>query len=497
VTTLATEPWSVTSTTAWPAQWAAGQAGGGASVANSRGRLTPDRAGYRVVRRVLAGLGTSTAKRRTTGRLILSNVGESNVWLSGREVVGATDYFPSGYFVRLRSDLQSWKIGAGYGGGEYGPSSDSTIAGVTLAIAANDVIGFTIDVDGFTTSARLWNITAGQVEPTDWQSTWTDTDQAFPTGVPALSVGSGNTNVAYAEWTPVTVTDGASGVTSTGAASSVGSASATTTLTARSTGSASGTGTTSASPRVVGTSTATASGAGSAAATDTLAATSAGSAAAEGATAAASFVSVTSTATANAEGTASGVTSARGTSTGTATGSGAASGDGLLRTSAQAAAEAAGSASATTTAQQHATGTATGEGSAQASTSAPGTSRGNADGVGSAAAITRVVGTSTASSLSFGTTEAGTTLTATSTAGALGTGTAAALVLILRTIARAAAAGAGTVNATTTVKTGELPTVDVISATAHRRTISAALQPRLATASTTRAWKATAHADHP
>lgn len=467
-------------------------------MANSRGRLTPDRAGYRVVRRVLVGLGTSTAKRRTTGRLILSNVGEGNVWLSGREVVGATDYFPTGYFVRLRPDLQSWKIGAGYGGGEYGPSSEATtIPGVTLAIAANDVIGFTIDVDGFTTSARLWNITAGQVEPAAWQSTWTDDDQAFPTGVPSLSIGSGNTNVAFVDFTPVTVTDGASGVTSTGAASSVGSASATTTLSARSTGSASGTGTTSASSVLTGTSTAAASGAGSAVAQDILAATSTASATAEGTTDASSVVSATSTATASAEGTASADTVARGTSTGTAAGTGVASGDGLLRTSAQAAAEATGSATATTTAHLHAAGTATGEGTAQASNSAPGTSRGDADGVGSAAAITRVVGTSTASSLSFGTTEAGTTLTATSTAGALGTGTAAALVLILRTIARAAAAGAGTVNATTTVKTGELPTVDVISATVHRRTISAALQPRLATASTTRAWKATAHADHP
>lgn len=207
--TVATENWTQASTTAWPAQWAIGQASGTASVANTRGRLTPDRAGYRIIRRPLAGLGASTAKRRTTGRLILSNVGESNVWISGREVVGSTDYYPNGYFVRLRPDLQSWKIGGGYGGGEYGPSNDSTIASIALTIAANDVIGYTIDVEGFLTSARLWNITAGQVEPTTWQSTWTDGDAAFPTGVPALSMGSGNTNLSYVEYTPVTVTDGA------------------------------------------------------------------------------------------------------------------------------------------------------------------------------------------------------------------------------------------------------------------------------------------------
>lgn len=197
------EAWTATSTTAWPAQWTPGVNQGTASVASARGRLTPDRAGYRSVRRLLTGLSASSDPRRISGTFILPNVAEAMVYLSPREATGTTDYYPSGYYVRYRPELGTWKIGAGYGTGIYGPDSD-TSAGVTLTAAAGDVIGYTVDVSGFTTSARLWNVTAGQTEPAAFQSTWTDTDSAWPSGVPSLAYTSGNTNTSYVEFGQVT-----------------------------------------------------------------------------------------------------------------------------------------------------------------------------------------------------------------------------------------------------------------------------------------------------
>jgi hypothetical protein len=202
--TLAVENWTATSTTAWPSQWTAGINNGTASVASSRGRLTPDRAGYRSIRRLLTGVtgGASSAQRRITGTFIPSALTEQYVKISGREQTGTTGDYPSGYYVQVNVSANTWQILGGYATGSYGDA-----AAVPLTLVAGRAFGFTIDVTGYTTSARLWDTTLGS-EPTGWQSTWTDADSGTASGVPALSHQSGNTTTGYVEFGPVTVTDG-------------------------------------------------------------------------------------------------------------------------------------------------------------------------------------------------------------------------------------------------------------------------------------------------
>lgn len=204
--TVATEPWTQTSTTAWPAQWVAGANSGVASVASSRGRLTPLQSGtYQTVRRVLSGLGASSAVRETSGTFILSAVTEQYLQISGREQLGSTNPYPTGYYLQVSPALGSWVLLGGYGTGQYGNS-----AAITQTFTSGRVYGYKVLVDTYTISGKLWDITGGATEPTAYQSTWTDTDSAFPTGVPALSQQSGaGTSRPYAEFGPVTVTDGA------------------------------------------------------------------------------------------------------------------------------------------------------------------------------------------------------------------------------------------------------------------------------------------------
>jgi hypothetical protein len=208
MTTLATEQWTANSTTAWPAQWVAGANNGTVSVANSRGRLTPLQSGtYQTVRRVLSGLGASSAVREISGTFILSAVTEQYLQISGREQLGSTNAYPTGYYLQVSPALGSWVLLGGYGTGQYGNA-----AAITQTFTAGRVYGYKVRVDTFTISGKLWDVTGGATEPAAFQSTWTDTDSAFPTGVPALSQQSGaGTSRPYAEFGAVTVTDGASG----------------------------------------------------------------------------------------------------------------------------------------------------------------------------------------------------------------------------------------------------------------------------------------------
>lgn len=204
--TIATEPWTATSTTAWPSQWSVGVNQGTASVASGYGRLTPSGTGYKTVRRLLTGVATSSAPRQTTGTIRFQAVTEQYVKISGREQVGTTDGYPNGYYLQIApgtGTTGSWTIRAAYGADEYGDA-----AAVPVTTVAGSVYGYTILVTGFVVSARVWNITSGQTEPTGWQLTWEDTDNAYPTGVPALSQQSGSASTAYVEFGPVTVTDG-------------------------------------------------------------------------------------------------------------------------------------------------------------------------------------------------------------------------------------------------------------------------------------------------
>lgn len=202
--TIATEPWTATSTTAWPSQWSAGVNQGTVSVASTRGRLTPSGTGYKTIRRLLSGGQTATvARRKMSGTFIMSAITEQYIRISGRESAGTTGAYPTGYFFRVDPASGTWVILGGYGTGEYGAAS-----AVTLAMVANQVYGYTILTEAGTTSASIWNVTAGGTEPGTYQSTWTDTDYGGDVGVPALSQQSGGSTTPYVEFGPVTVTDG-------------------------------------------------------------------------------------------------------------------------------------------------------------------------------------------------------------------------------------------------------------------------------------------------
>jgi hypothetical protein len=203
---LATENWTATSASAWPSQWVAGVNSGTASVASSRGRLTPAQSGtYQMIRRILSGVGASSAVREVSGTFVLSAVTEQYLQISGREQVGTTGVQPNGYYLQVSPALNSWVLLAGYGTGFYGdaPSMPQTFT-------AGRTYGYKVRTEGFTISGKLWDITGGATEPTEFQSSWTDADSAVPSGVPALAQQSGGgTSRPYVEFGPVVVSDGA------------------------------------------------------------------------------------------------------------------------------------------------------------------------------------------------------------------------------------------------------------------------------------------------
>lgn len=190
------EPWTATSTTSWPSQWTAGINNGVPSVASNRGRLKPNgTGGYNAIRR---RLGTADVPQ-IAGSFYLQTVDEQYIHLSIREQSGNTKYRPFGYFVEYRPADGVWQIRAGYGDDVYG-----TAPNIPLSAVAGHQYGFVVAISGYTTSARLWDITAGQTDPGTMQSSWTDTDTVVASGAPALAQTSGNTASPYVEFAPLT-----------------------------------------------------------------------------------------------------------------------------------------------------------------------------------------------------------------------------------------------------------------------------------------------------
>lgn len=214
--TLATESFTGTTGAAWGSQWTAGAANGSATIQANAGQLLPSGTGYKRVSRQLSGMATATLTEVYV-EMTLKAVTEHYPVINVRSTTD-TGAYPTGYFIQFYPPGNSWQILAGYGTGTYGNA-----ASVTSTAVANHVYGIRLRAEGYVISAKVWDITAGATEPTSWQSTWTDTDSANPSGKVSLSIGSGNTTNPAVTFDNLTVTDGAvAGSTGTGNTSGSG-----------------------------------------------------------------------------------------------------------------------------------------------------------------------------------------------------------------------------------------------------------------------------------